>query len=158
MARRIRDGKSIGGLDDNIESDGIWTEDATGNLVPVDGQPLDLNELLATTATIERMSRVGVITANTVAADLGTIYPVDTNGGTVTLTLASSMVVDGAQVIIKDEGGNAGTNAITIATEGSETIDGASSISIDSNYGALRLHSDGTGWFVSGSTGGGGTL
>ena len=173
MARRIRDGKSIGGVNDNIESDGIWTEDDNGNLVPVDGQALDLTDALITnatisdesvttssigTATIKSLSRASVITANDLASNAGHIYPVDTNGGTVTLTLASGMVTNGATVIIKDEGGNAGTNAITIDTEGTETIDGSSSVSISSNYGSVRLHSDGTNWFVNASTGGGGTL
>ena len=54
----------------------------------------------------------------------------------------------GRIVIIKDVGGSANTNNITIATEGSETIDGSASSTISSNYGVVRLFSDGTNWFT----------
>lgn len=113
-----------------------------------------------TTASLafETLPRKTLITANTVASDAGRIYPVDTSGGAVTVTLASAMVAEGAHIVVNDEGGSAGTNAITIATEGSETIDGATSQSVGSNYGALTLYSDGTNWFTVSSTGGGGTL
>lgn len=49
---------------------------------------------------------------------------------------------------IKDESGQAGTYAINITTEGAETIDGAASISINSNYGSVDLYSDGTNLFI----------
>lgn len=109
-------------------------------------------------ATIEREPRKSVITANTTVSDLGYLYPVDTNGGTVTVTLASSMVSDGSKLVVKDEGGLAGTNAITIATGGSENIDGGTTATIGSNYGSMGLYSDGTNWFVKFTTSGGGTL
>lgn len=66
---------------------------------------------------------------------------------TATLTLSSSDAVEGRIVIVKDVGGNAATNAITVATEGTETIDGATSASIATNYGSLRLVSDGSNWY-----------
>lgn len=97
-------------------------------------------------------------TANTTATDAGHVYPVDTGGAAVTLTLASEMVAEGAFVRVTDEGGAAATNAITIETEGSETIDGATSQTIGSDYGSLTLYSDGTNWFTLSSTAGGGTL
>jgi hypothetical protein len=65
-----------------------------------------------------------------------------------TVTLASADATDGRVVIVKDESGGAGTNNITVATEGSETIDGASSQTISTNYGVLRLYSDGSNWFT----------
>ena len=37
---------------------------------------------------------------------------------------------------------------ITIATEGTETIDGQSTQTINTNYGVLRIYSDGTNWFT----------
>ena len=102
--------------------------------------------------------RLDPLTTNTTVSDEGYIIPVDSSGGTVTVTLASSIVADGAHVVINDEGGAAATNGITIATEGSETIDGATSQTIGSDYGALSLYSDGVNWFTRSSTGGGGTL
>ena len=104
------------------------------------------------------LPRDALITANTTVSDAGRIYPVDTSGGAVTVTLGSAMVAEGAHVIINDEGGAAATNAVTIDTEGSETVDGATSQSIGSDYGTLTLYSDGANWFSKSSTGGGGTL
>lgn len=71
-----------------------------------------------------------------------------TTTGAVTITLQSADVVAGRVLVIKDAGGNATTNNITVNTQGSETIDGASSASITANDGVLRLYSDGTNWFV----------
>ena len=65
-----------------------------------------------------------------------------------TITLLSASVADGRIIIINDESGLAGTNNITIATEGSETIDGSATLVISSNYGVARLISDGTDWFT----------
>lgn len=78
----------------------------------------------------------------------GTVIRADTSTNTVTLTLASSVATEGRFYRIKDVGGNAGTNAITINTEGSETIDGAASVSIGSNFGQVTVFSDGTNWFT----------
>jgi hypothetical protein len=104
------------------------------------------------------LPRESLITANTTAATAGRIYPVDTSGGAVTLTLATDIVSEGAYVIVNDEGGAAATNLVTVDTEGSAVIDGATSRTIDSDYGALSFYSDGTDWYSHGSTGGGGTL
>jgi len=83
----------------------------------------------------------------------------DTSGGqaliaftadftTRTLTLLTADVVVGRYFIIKDESGTAGTNFITIATQGTETIDGQASIQIAINYGFVTVYSDGTNWFT----------
>jgi len=64
-----------------------------------------------------------------------------------TITLASADAVVGRIITIKDESGAAGTNNITIATEGSETIDGAATNAIIANFGAGRYYSNGSNWF-----------
>lgn len=68
--------------------------------------------------------------------------------GTVAITLASATAVSGKEIIIKDAGGNATTNNITISTEGIETIDGQATYAIVGNYDSVTLVSDGTNWLV----------
>lgn len=72
----------------------------------------------------------------------------DTNDSTATITLSSSDAIEGREIVIVDVGGNAGVNAITIDTEGSENIDGSASTTISTNNGSVRVVSDGTNWFT----------
>jgi hypothetical protein len=67
-----------------------------------------------------------------------------------TITLASTDASNGKEIIVKDESGAVYTNGttITVDTEGSETIDGVSSVPITMDHGVLRLYSDGTNWFT----------
>lgn len=73
----------------------------------------------------------------------------DSSGGAVTVELASADVVDGKEFRIIDSGLNAGTNTITVTTEGSETFNpgGASSITLTVDGTYVDLFSDGSNWF-----------
>jgi hypothetical protein len=65
-----------------------------------------------------------------------------------TITLPQKMV-DGSIIVVKDESGAAGTNNITVSRGGTDTIDGATSTAISSNYGAVTVISNGSGaWFT----------
>jgi len=67
----------------------------------------------------------------------------------ITVTLYSATVAAiGTIVVLKDEGGAANTDNITINPAGSETIDGAATIGITVNYGSVALYSDGSNWFI----------
>jgi len=70
------------------------------------------------------------------------------SGAVTSLTLMSAEVSAGRVITIKDAGGNAGTNNITIDTEGAETIDGAATATINVNYDSLNIYSDGSNWFI----------
>jgi hypothetical protein len=78
----------------------------------------------------------------------------DTSGGAVTVNLfdpasiSPSSQVDGYTVIIKDEGGNASTNAITINRGGSSTIDGNTSLVLNIDYSSVTLYCSTTNWFI----------
>jgi len=80
------------------------------------------------------------------SASVNETYLVDTSGGAVTVTLPAPAA--DAFVRVKDSGGSANTNNITVSPNAAETIDGGSSHVIQSNYGAAVLVSDGTNWFV----------
>lgn len=68
---------------------------------------------------------------------------------TITLPSAAALAA-GDQVIVKDESGGAATNNITVARLGGDTFEnGGASMTISTNYGVLRLYSDGVSrWFV----------
>ena len=53
----------------------------------------------------------------------------------------------GKTYIVKDEVGGALTTTITVVSQGEETIDGASSSTIITNYGAKSFYTDGANWF-----------
>jgi len=53
----------------------------------------------------------------------------------------------GQYFTVKDEGGNADLNNITILTTGVETIDGHVTIVLESPYSAINIYSDGTSKF-----------
>ena len=71
-----------------------------------------------------------------------------TTGAVTSLTLPTSQVVEGRVIVIKDSGGNASGNNITIDTEGSETIDGSATLVLNSDYEAVNLYCDGTNWHI----------
>lgn len=64
---------------------------------------------------------------------------------TPTINLPSSSLTTGQQYTIWDQGGNCGTNNLTISGNGNN-INGAASIVINSNYGYLTLRWNGTQW------------
>ena len=64
------------------------------------------------------------------------------------LTLITSQAVAGRTIVIKDAGGNASANNITIDTEGGETIDGQATYVSSTDYESITLYSDGTNWFI----------
>jgi sarcosine oxidase gamma subunit len=66
---------------------------------------------------------------------------------TITLPVAATAGA-GATYLIKDESGAAATNNITIARGASDLIEGATSVTINVNYGWVRVMSTGTTWMV----------
>ena len=85
---------------------------------------------------------------NTTATAADRVIAVTAGGKTITLTTAAS-VRSGFVLTVKDSGGNSGTSAITIARAGSDTIDGATSISLNAAHASVDLISDGSSkWYV----------
>lgn len=95
----------------------------------------------------------GVLESRTVIRNDYKALPTDSfiavKRGGLTITLPSARnVVLGKTIYIKDESGNAGSSNITINRDSGDTIDGATSTSITSNFGIIRLYSDKEDWFT----------
>ena len=86
----------------------------------------------------------------TVTADYSMIWAdeailADASGGAITITLPDPAAYPNYEVMIKKI--DSSTNAVTVAPHGTETIDGASSLTLANQNDAVRLRSDGTNWF-----------
>jgi len=84
------------------------------------------------------------ITSSTTFNGTATIIPVD-GSNSVTLTIDSDQLVSGRILIIKKIGG--GGNVV-VATEGSETIDAASSTLLSNTYQFVTIFCDGSNWWI----------
>jgi len=74
---------------------------------------------------------------------------VDSTSNQVALTLpAAATAGAGKTYIMKDETGAASSNDITITGDGSETIDGAGTLTVNQPYVSIGLYTDGSNWFV----------
>jgi flagellar hook assembly protein FlgD len=82
---------------------------------------------------------------STITASVDDYYiGMDSNSAAVELRLPDAAVLtDGHTYIVKDEGGNAGTNNITILASGSQTIDGENSLVLESPYASFSLYCNG---------------
>lgn len=70
-----------------------------------------------------------------------------------TLTVQSSDIASGSPekpwtFVVNDRSGGAGTNNITVATEGAETIDGEVSVDLVADFASITLYSNGTNLFT----------
>jgi hypothetical protein len=90
-----------------------------------------------------KLGRTSVSSSYTVAT---TDFFVGTNStqSPFQVTLADAAELsDGQMIVIKDEGGNASSNNITVAASGSQTIDGKNSVVLESPYAAIQLYCNG---------------
>lgn len=133
---QFNDGGSFGGSDD-------LTWDKSNKMLGVGTSSPNSTLHVNGSFAVKRTS----VSANYTTSGEAIIGVTDTSSPR-TVTLASSDCKEGRVIVVKDESGGAGTNNITINTEGSETIDGNNSVTISSNYGVVRLYSDGNDWFT----------
>ena len=91
-----------------------------------------------------RRVNVTSIIGNTTLAATDDIVWVDTSSSAITITLPAPTA--GKIITIRDSAGNAGTNNVTINDNGTELINGVGTQTISTNYGVLRVCSNGTTW------------
>ena len=94
-------------------------------------------------AGFSRTAVTSTITASTSAKIMG----VSASAALEIRLPAASGYSAGQFFTVKDEAGNANTNNITILTTGAETIDGRTSIILESPHAAVNIYSDGTSKF-----------
>ena len=108
-----------------------------------DISPEDLRYLVETT-----IPPVTTITGSTrLVQDSDNVIMVN-YAGACTVTLQTDQVVDGRRIEIGDISGACSTNNITIATQASETINGAATLVLNTDYANVTLACNGTNWFV----------
>lgn len=95
----------------------------------------DENQVSATTGAYQIKSSDSVVLMN------------KATGGT-SATALPVYPIFGREVIVKDNKGDAGTNAVTVTTNDGSTIDGAASSVISTNYGSKRFRYNGNAWNV----------
>jgi hypothetical protein len=88
---------------------------------------------------------VGASSYNVLATD--TLLLVDF-AGAVTIDLLAASSAAGYPITIKDTSGAAHTNNITITPNGADTIEGLTTVPINSDYGYYRLYPVSGGWVI----------
>lgn len=146
---RIQNNRSIGAAA-NYQDYGVWI--ASGDSNYIRGNALVPNRLGTvkddgTNTTRDFQVAHVMVTADYAITGDDSIIGVDTTGGAVIVTLPTAETIEGRVYTVKDEGGAANVNAITVATEGAQTIDGAASDAINSAYGSQEYYCDGSNWF-----------
>lgn len=93
-----------------------------------------------------KLTAVSNISTATTLTTSTIIALIDTSSSAFTVTLPDAPNATNHYFIILDTGGNAGTNNITIDTDGASLITGESSVTITNNYNCLTLFSEGSNW------------
>lgn len=111
-----------------------------------------LNASLRVNGNSLTLNRTVVNNGNTPYTVLYTDYFIacDTSSSAITINLPAITgdIVAGFMIVVKDEGLNAITNNITIDPNGSDTIEGETTYTIDRNGQSLSIYNDGTNWFI----------
>ena len=93
-----------------------------------------------------------ITTVNVANYDLLTtddiLHVTRTATGACAIDLKTAQVISGRLIVIKDAGGNASANNITVTTEGAETIDGQATAVICGDYDSITIYCNGVGWFI----------
>jgi hypothetical protein len=109
---------------------------------------LEAGDIIATGGITLNTTTVNAATYDLLVTDYLLLVTYTTTGAVTSLTLPTAQTTAGRTIVIKDAGGNAATNNITVDTEASQTIDGAATLVISADYARVTLCSDGTNWFV----------
>jgi len=104
--------------------------------------------LISTEGRIVNVTMVNAATYDLLVTDdiLNVTYTL--TAAVTSLTLPTAQCVAGRLITVKDAGYLAGTNNITIDTEGAEKINNADTLVINANGDSVDIYADGTNWHV----------
>jgi hypothetical protein len=123
-----------------------FKEDAAGE---ISGSSKILYNIANNSLTVDAgliHNRTTVITTYTASTDN---YLLGVTGVPTEILFDATSFAGGQVLVIKDESGAASSaNTITLNASASQTIDGASSIEIESPYGSVLIYSNGSNWFI----------
>lgn len=153
------DGSKLTGITAGGSGGGIFTEASTNQAFTTSSVNIGSNATPSHTLSVVGRSHLsgGVIhnrvlkTGNYTVTTSDYIVGVNTTSSPVTLTFpAAAAALDGQVWLIKDEGGSASSNKITITgSDNSNTIEGQNSIVLESNNASIHIYCDGaTKYFV----------
>ncbi|WP_341715290.1 hypothetical protein, partial [Limnobacter sp.] len=128
---------------DNVAAQGpvhsIQFHDPTDNDFTGSANLLFQNNILLVNGglTLSRRTTNTSVTLSTTDYYIG----VDTTNSPVSLALPGAQTLNNGQTfVVKDEGGSANTNNVTIQASGSETIDGQNSVILESPFASIQLY------------------
>ena len=133
------------GIDLSLATD-PGLEDSTGLRVQLDGTTLTRGASGLSVTNPEGLWTVTAVQTGTYGASVGEIVRADPSGGTFTINLPTAASIGGQGIWIKNV--TADTTAITVDGNGSETIDGATTVSMTTARQSLYIVSDGTNWMT----------
>lgn len=109
-----------------------------------------LNKVFNRVTAVQQRFNTTEVAGNYTTSGESVIYADPSGTGGITITLASADAVDGTVIELYDVGEAAGSNPITVATEGTEVINpgGKSSITLDVSGGYVKLRNRAGDWFV----------
>jgi hypothetical protein len=111
-----------------------------------------LQEFYTVSSVKRKQTQVNAATYDVLPTDYFLAVDYTSTGAVTSLTLPTAQCNDsfdnGREIIVKDTGGNASVNTITIDTEGSETIDGSIEKVLNVNYNAVPLSCYNSNWYI----------
>lgn len=116
--------------------------------------PTELEYLSGTTSSIQNqlnskaasVTPVKTVTNSETISSSYLVYLADGGSNPILLTLPNAAASSGSRYVVKKIDGT--VNAVTVSGVSSQTIDGSSYISIDVQYEAINIISDGSNWFI----------
>jgi len=138
-----------GASDDQKGKIAFFTNDGSDGDVPTDRGDFDSAGTLTTTAgRVVNITTVNAATYDTLVSDYIINVTYTATAAVTSLTIPTAQFVEGRVIMVKDAGGLANTNNITIDTEGAQTIDGAATAVINTNYASVSMYCDGSNLFI----------